>query len=211
MKIKLNRDELQEQIAQVVKDAGEWGNQGGEIQLYARYDEKTGYVTEFFTQTFAGHNSWIEGDNIVGLYTEKWFKPLDGEDLSEWLESELYENKDLLQSFIEKYKEETGETLQDEKEAALQTYEFEKYFPEKWEEFKEKWAKLSLEHYIAELDLRDLLDLDRLKLEGIEVSNEYPRTEQVQEMSEEEVLELTKAAHHQKTNRRNLNLGERDR
>ena len=209
MKIKMNQDEVKEQIAKVVKEAGEWGNQGGEIQLYARIDPETGFAEKFFTETFADHNSWVEGEDIINVYTANWFNPLDIVDRREWFETELSNDSKLFKLFQEKYKQEFKEELLDERQASWEYDEFRQFFPKKWESFLREWEQQELEDIVNNIDYKMIFD--RLEeLEGVSLSNEYPRTEQVQEMSAEEVLELTKADH-QKTNRHNLNLGERDR
>lgn len=82
----IDRDELIDAIRDTIHKSAGFQRHGGEIQLYGELDGLV--VTGFQTVTFAGHNSWQEGENIIHLYTCKWFDPLEHEDLDEWFENE---------------------------------------------------------------------------------------------------------------------------
>lgn len=149
MKIKMNREKMEEAVRDTVCQAGRWArprHHSGELQLYARFDTETGVVEEFFIEAEAGHNTWHEGDNIIHVHTEKWFDPMEHELLSEWLKGEFEENEGLKRDFIEYLKEEDIEHDQPHEEFN----EFEIWNPEKWEELMDKWAEIALEYHINE-------------------------------------------------------------
>jgi len=143
IKIKINEDQLRQKIAEVVRDAAWFRRHGGEIQLYGRHDEK-GDVYEFFAAEFVGHNSWVQGENIIRLYTCKWFDPMEGEYLPEWLEGELMGRDELLAEFVEHLKAEDLNWQKPHKEWD----EFARIYPDTWDEYMEKWREIWLEQYI---------------------------------------------------------------
>jgi len=144
-KIKINEEQLREQIAEAIREAAGFQRHGGEIQLYGRHEN--GEVYEFFTTAFAGHNSWIQGENVIRLYTCKWFDPMGNEYLPDWLEGELMGRDELVAEFVEHLK---AEELNWEK-PHMEWDEFSRKYPELWDEFMTKWREIWLEQNIDDM------------------------------------------------------------
>mgnify|MGYP001407074606 CR=1 FL=1 len=183
MKIKMNYDELLENVKKIFKKAGEWtASQGyGEVQLYARFNPETGYVEEFFDRSFCGNSTWIEGENIVQVWVEKWFYPLENEDLKEWLTNEFYDNHKLFNEFKKKYKEEFDIELDGIEDDSWEYWEFQKIFPDEWDELINKWEDELLDFMADEIEYNDNFKnlLNNLEQEGFNISNNNPRTSEI--------------------------------
>ena len=145
LKIKIDRDRLMEEIKKVIERAEGWESTGGsgECQLYGKYDDE-GYVYDFFVADFAGHNSWIQGENIICLFVQRWFNWHDHEHLGEWLEGELDRDPETRVKFIEWLKE--NDCYNDERGDNRNIYynwdKFEEFDEEKWSEYMERWREV---------------------------------------------------------------------
>lgn len=157
MTIKIDRDQLEQKIKETIRRAEGWCSQGGsgECQLYGKYD-KEGNIYDFFIADFAGHNSWIEGDNIVCLFVQKWFDWNENEHLGEWLENELDEisgDNRTREAFIRWLKENDyyNEDYDENKNIQYNWDHFQEFNEEKWDEYMENWREIWLDIYGDEM------------------------------------------------------------
>lgn len=152
-KIYINRNSLDDAIETLVRRAEGWYSVGGsgECQLYAHFDED-GHVYEFTIHDFAGHNSWIEGDDIILISIKEWFNWDDHEHKGEWLVGELMDDKDTWEKFVLWLKE--NDYYDDNRDEERNIYynwdNFEEFDEEKWDEYMESWREVWLDHYIHE-------------------------------------------------------------
>jgi hypothetical protein len=149
VKLKVRLDEFNNAVANCIKKAAEYRKHGGEVQLYARHDGEE--VTEFFTEVFAGHNNWLEGENIIGITTQKWFDPFDHWHLDDELKNEL----DGDSSLLEEYREVLRKNAEGRYDGYIEDnlYEwatFSELLPEKAEEIMKKWEVIALDEIIEE-------------------------------------------------------------
>lgn len=163
--VKANQYSLEDAITAVIHRAEGWDGYGGECQLYSRFGEN-GVVSEYFFVDSEGRNRWVEGPRTVGVYTQKWFRWYENEDLGEWLAGELEERPELKEQFLAYLR---GEGL--EEDPIRHWSEFESFDDEKWEEFMGEWREIFLSHYIHDMTSEVI---DRLKEDGWDVSDAYP-------------------------------------
>lgn len=175
MIVKINRIELMEQIEKVVRRAGELGlHADGIIHLYAQYHHETGYIERFFkTESVGDHVSGVNGENILALYSEKWFNPLARANIREYFEQELENNPTLFKRFQEKYAEHYPEKIEDVR--LIDIDDFQVWFPEKWEELLREWSTFEINYLIAHLNYDDILR--QIEDNGhIKISDDFPRS-----------------------------------
>lgn len=147
--LKVNLEQLEENIKKTILKAAEFNsNHGGEVQLYGLHDGERIY--EFFTSVFSGHNSWMEGENIVRLFTQEWFDPVDHWDWNVELQHELDGDQELLEMFRKALSEE------DIKEYSWAN--FLNFFPSKADEIMQKWKEIALNDEIIPLKVMEVID-----------------------------------------------------
>lgn len=149
-KLYINEESLREGLRYVIERAEGWDGNGGECQLYGRFDDG-GVITELFVRDFAGHNSWIEAEDITQLYNAKWYAWHEGEDLAEWLDGELDDDGDVKSAFIawldergEEYDPHSGEFV----------ILFREFNEDRFMSYMESWRKTWLD-----VELPDMVDV----------------------------------------------------
>ena len=173
MVYQVNRSELEKMLEILYRKAEGWQPaNGGECQLYGRYDEN-GLICKMWIETFAGHSSWVHGDNIVHIRTKSWFDVMEYEDMAEWLENELFGYPELQEAFFQYLKEEHGIEKPDIRDLRYYWYLFERFDPDKWEEFTEKWKETAIEKYMRDF-IYDTIAI--LEEDGWYISDDVPAT-----------------------------------
>ncbi|GAB7387376.1 hypothetical protein BSNK01_12120 [Bacillaceae bacterium] len=167
---KVNRNSLEKAIEATIRRAHDFGprDHSGECQLYGRVN-KEGVVESFFIADMAGHNSWIEREGVVPVFTQRWFDVMANEDLEEWFKGELDQDKELRNRFVE-YLQNEGITGKPEE----YWWKFQNFNDEKWKKMMDEWTAIALEHYIPDR-VRDAID--RLASDEWDISEEYPIAE----------------------------------
>lgn len=152
--LKVNTDSLKKAVEYLIRRAEGWQPIGsGECQLYGRYDDE-GVIRELFVCDFAGHNSWIEGPNIVGISTYSWFSWSEYEDLGEWLRNELDGDPELEKNFLKWLLEAEGITDFSDVSGYILVDLFQRYDQEKWEKLLEEWREIWLDQYVHDQTVR---------------------------------------------------------
>lgn len=90
IKYKINEDELRKAIEETIYTAANFYNRhnSGQVQLYGIVNKETGTIDELKSTVLTSTNSWVEGENIITLFTQSWFDPLFNEDYKEWFAGE---------------------------------------------------------------------------------------------------------------------------
>ncbi|ARF70661.1 hypothetical protein B7C51_24615 (plasmid) [Paenibacillus larvae subsp. pulvifaciens] len=149
MKIKIDLEKCKIAVEKCIKKAAEYRKRGGEVQLYARHNGEE--ATEFFTEVFAGHNNWLEGENIIGITTQKWFYPIDHLHMDDELKNELDGDSSLLEEYREILRKNAEGRYDGYIEDNLYKWAtFSELLPEKAEEIILKWEEIALDEIIEE-------------------------------------------------------------
>lgn len=144
---KVNRNSLEKALKHLFRRAEGWQPIGsGECQLYGRTDEN-GVVRELFVHDFAGHQSWLEGDDIVRIATQEWYSWQDYEDLTEWLHNELL-NNDVVFNRFKQYLE-VNEMVYKPYRHAMITW-FEDFDSDTYERWLDEWREIWLDEHVRE-------------------------------------------------------------
>lgn len=153
---------LREAIEKTIREAADFtaGQGGGEIQLYGRVEN--GEIYDYFTVTFAGHNNWIEGPDVVFLFRREWFDPLHDENYADWLDGE-FTDEALKAEFIAHLQREVLEHGYDYdvEDPHNEWEEFAHVYPEKWAELLDQWRETWLDVNVPDIVGHAVSEIER--------------------------------------------------